>query len=128
MTSYALKLVAELITQAGNDPTCELDTDEEVSGGLVLKNLGPYTDKVVKIGPAEVDTAVAIADAVSVIVFSDQPVSMRLTGGETLMANGQLWVVHAFDETAEVLSATSLLFTGNGTNEATIRIWVIEKP
>jgi hypothetical protein len=126
--TLAMRAIFELITQSGNDPACSFDSDEEVIGGLQIT--GDFIDRQqrVKIGPAEVDTAVAIPDSIALLVYSDQPVDMRLAGAETPMTSGRIWAMGGTDETQELLTARNLLFSGNGTNEAVVFIWSIEKP
>tara|TARA_R110000824_G_scaffold54028_3_gene149080 strand:- start:550 stop:921 length:372 start_codon:yes stop_codon:yes gene_type:complete len=123
-----MRLIAEMITQLGADPACAFDSDVEVAAGLQLTGWKTDFQKRTLIGPAEVDTAIAIPDAIALIVYSDQPVSMRLTGGEVLMPNGRLWTMMADDEDDAILPARDLLFSGNTTTEANVFVWVIEKP
>jgi hypothetical protein len=126
--TFALRLILELVTQAGNDPSCVLDTDEETTAGLSLTGFDTLVPgQVIQVGPSDIDVPFAISDALAVVVFSDIAVKMRLAAAEKQM-NGLLWAFQGADELNEMLAAGSLLFTGDTANTANVTIWVIEKP
>lgn len=123
--SLTVRLIAELIPDTGADPSCELDTG--VSTPLVLDGFDQWTQHRVTVAPGAADQAVTFTAAIAILVFSDQPISIRLAAAETLVANTRLFAIVADDEVDEVHS-TSILLTGNGSTEANVSVWILEKP
>lgn len=127
--SASIQAIISLMSGTGSNPVCKLDTNEELAVPLVLTDYKVDQQATIIVGPSDTDLAYALpaAGVILLMVLSDQPVSMRLQAGETLMGNGRFWLMVADDEEAPVVdpAGDQLLFTGNGSNEASVKIWHI---
>lgn len=125
----AFRLVLQHMNDTGESPEKTLDTDLLDRSGLVLSGYEDITPgKRIRLTPAAADQAVTFTDALLVAIISrDYPFSWRAGLGETLFENVRFMVVGGYDTTAGV-AQTSVLLSGNGTNEADLEIWIIEKP
>lgn len=124
-TLASLKIVAELQADSGLDPQCVLDSDDH-PGPFTLSGYDEKTEQTIALGPAAADQAVTFTAAAGLILVSDQPFSLRLAGGETLLQNLRAFVVWA-DTVADAVHSTSVLLTGNGENTASIQLKLIEQ-
>jgi len=117
-----MRLILEQIADTGESPETTYDESFTLSG------FEEDVTKRILLETADADVAVTFTDAIAVLVFSiDNPFKLRLAGGETLLANLRAFLVWCDDEDDEALS-TSVLLTGNGTNQARIRCLILEKP
>lgn len=126
--SAAFRFLVDLFSDLGRDSSFHLDTNEDASP-LLLENFKECTQQKKVIGPAEVDIAVAIPeDIIALVVYSDQPIKMRLAAAETQMNNMRLFTAIGDDELDTLLASGSILLSGNGSNEAIVRIIQLVKP
>lgn len=106
-----------------------LDTHTIGPAGLTLTG---YTDitpgKRILLAPAADDVEVAFTHACALLIVSrDYPFSLRLAAGETLLTNVRKFELFADDTDDGVLEGPVLL-TGNGTNQASLEVWIVELP
>ena len=122
-----VRLLVDFMDDDGQEAAESLDTDR-LTGGLVL---GDYVAKSVldlQLGAAAVDQAVTFTAALMLLVVSsDYPFKLRLAAGQAQMPNARLWMVMTDDED-EAAHTTSILLSGNGTNPAQIKVYILEKP
>lgn len=119
----SLRLILDSLNAAGESPEKTLDETLDLSG---YKSITP--GQRIALAAAASDEAVTFTDVIGLVVMShDNPFSIRLAAGETLVANQRLFVIWANDEDTGAIQ-TSVLLTGNGVNEADIEVWKIEAP
>lgn len=121
-----LRLTAETQDDTGLEPVCAIDTDSW-PGELSLSGFKVDEIATIALSPSAADQAVTITNVVGLILVSDQPFSLRYAAGETLLANLRLNVIYC-DDTDDHAATTSVLLTGNGTNEALVKVYQITKP
>lgn len=119
--SASLRLILEALNDTGEAAEKELDT---------TKDLDSYTDitpgRRIALAAAAADQAVAFTDAIGIVLVShDNPFSLRLAAGETLLEDLTVFVVWG-SATDDGVHQTSVLLTGNGDNIADIEVWIIE--
>lgn len=124
-TTAALKIVAEIMADAGLDPQCLIDTDE-TPGPFVLEGWTARVDQTIVLLPAAVDQAVSFTDAVGLLLVSDEPFDLRLAAGETLLTNLRAFVLWA-DSVTDHAHSTSVLLSGKGLATASIQALIIEE-
>lgn len=129
-TEAVIRVLIDLVADVGQDPLCAMDTDHTNHGEkLVLREFETEEARSITVGPAAADQAFTLDEAVTaLLILSDEVVSLRLDSGETLMGNGRLWVFVAADQSESLLGAGDILFTGNGSTTATVRIWQVFGP
>lgn len=115
----SLRLIYEVIPSAGVDPEVQIDTDELSPPAFV--DLVVRGEQHLQIGPSVTDQAVAVPNSCIVLVFSDEPILMRLSAGETQL-RARFFAVAAEDETGRAVTARNLLLSGNGTTTANVRV------
>ena len=126
MSSLAsLRLIAETFPDAGLDPQCQIDTDEH-PGPLQLIGFGEDSHETIFLAPAAADQAHTFTAASALVLVSDQPFSLRLASGESLLTNLRMFVLWA-DDSANAAHSTRVLLTGNGDNTAKIKVLTIEQ-
>lgn len=116
----AFRLIADIVGTDG--ASHNLDTDDE-AGQLRLD--GYRVDAVTRVVVEAADTDVSVDlgfDAVAVVVFSDEPVTMRLGVGEVSMTNGRLWCWVGEDAATVVFAGGVLIFDGNGVDDAVVLV------
>lgn len=118
--------VFETIQDIGESPSC--DFDEE----LILSGYEQLTHKEIKLAAAAADQALSVAvAAAAILIFShDQPFSVRLEAGGVLLTNMRKLelVGDDLDDVAYDGTATDILLTGNGANEANLEVFIIHLP
>jgi len=125
VTLASLKIVAELQADSGLDPQCVLDTDEH-PGPFTLSGYDEKTERTLALGPAAADQAVTFTAAAGLIMVSDEPFSLRLAAGETLLTDLRAFVLWS-DSVANAVHETSVLLTGNGQHTAAVQMKLIER-
>lgn len=125
--SLLVRLLLQHVADTGESPTSELDT--QASSTPVL--LSGFTDitpgRKLKLAPTADDYAVTFTSASTLVVFShDYPFSYRLADGETLVGPTRLWVGAACDDETVGAIDGPILLTGNGQNQASLEIWIVE--
>jgi len=121
--NLTLRTIISAANDLGEQPAKELDESLTVDG------FTQWRVEYVQLAAAGADVAVAFTAAVALFVFShDNPFSLRLAAGETLMGNlRQFGPIMCDDEDDEALT-TSVLLTGNGVTPSDIEVWIVEKP
>ena len=105
---------------------CTYDTEADPFGPLILQGYKIHEVRTIILGPAADDQVLAFTDVSGLLLYSDQPFSLRLADAETLIPNLRKFEVWCDDVDAGALS-TSVLLTGNATAEATIKAILVEK-
>lgn len=123
------RTVLEHEEAAGEAAEKTLDTNMIGPAGLSLSD---YTDitpgKRVLLAPAAADQALGFTNACALLIVSrDYPFSLRLAAGETLMSNLRKFELFA-DDTDDGILEGPVLLTGNGTNQASLEVWIVELP
>lgn len=126
--SAAFRFLADLLSDLGRDPSFHLDTDED-ERPLRLEGFKECVQQKKVVLPADVDVSITIPDdIIALVVYSSEPIQMRLAAGETQLTNLRLFTAIADDELDEIMAAGAILLTGNTTNEAVVRIIYLVKP
>jgi hypothetical protein len=121
--SATLRVIVDMQDDTGAAPSKSLD---ETGLLTLIKNATPGRRLI--LAPDADDEVVTFTNVAGLVIIShDYAFALRLAGGEALLDNLQMFVVWAKDTTAGA-HTTSVLLTGNGTNEADLEIWIIEKP
>lgn len=115
--------------ESGETAEKALDTNTIGPAGL---SIADYTDitpgKRILLAPAAADQELAFTEACALLIVSrDYPFSLRLADGETLLANLRKFVLFA-DDTDDGILEGPVLLTGNGSNQASLEVWIVEKP
>jgi hypothetical protein len=121
-----LRIIAEIAQDAGAVPDCTVDTQNPPLGPLTLSGFKVSALETVVLAPAAVDQVLMFTDVAMLLLLADQPFSLRLAAGETLVPNLRAFVVQT-DQIANGALTTGVLLTGNGSNEAVIQVLRIEK-
>lgn len=125
----AMRLVLQHMNDTGETPEKVMDTDQLDRAGLVLSGYKEImAGRRLRLAPDAADYELQFTDVILIAIVSrDYPFSWRIADGETLHANVRVFVLAGADENTGVAQGHVLL-TGNGTNEADLEIWLIEKP
>ncbi len=124
--SVTLRSVLNLIPDTGAEPECALDTS--AIAPLLLSGFKEEQIRTLKLASADTDIAVAFTAPLVIVLFSDKPFRLRMAAAETLLANTRYFALFADDINDVVHPGASILLTGNGTDEALVRIVIVEKP
>ncbi len=88
--------------------------------GYAVKRTEDY-----QVAPAAADVAYTIPDACALLIYSlDYPFSLRLVSGQKLLTDVMCYLVAAGDSADQVIDV-SVLFSGNGSNTANLKIAVL---
>lgn len=121
--TLTLRILASLVAAVGLDPDNTLDESINLDG------LEDVSVRKRVLSASAADEAVAFTNCIAaIIVTKDTSFQLRLAGGETLMPNLRAFIVWGHTESGTACLTTSFLLTGNGSNEANLEIWLIEKP
>lgn len=123
--SLAVRVVVEHYDDDGEEPSKVFDQRIVLSG---YKAINP--GRQVALAAAAADQVETVNTSIGVMVFATdegKPFKLRLASGEALLSNLRLALLIGDDED-DAIHSTTVLLTGNGTNEAPLEIWNIEKP
>ncbi len=120
--SASFRVIVEQSADTGDSPETSYDETfgldgfkEDLSKRILLEATGA-------------DVPLAFTSAIAILIYSlDNPFSLRLAAGEALLGNLMAFLVVCDDE-LDAAHVTSVLLTGNGSNQSQIRALVIEKP
>lgn len=124
--SLTARLIFEMTEDTGLEPSTTIDS-AEWPALPVLSGFKVDTVSTIVVAPAAADVQHAIGDVIGLIILSDQPVSMRLAAAETLITKFQAFVILGKDQLSALISGP-LRFSGNGSNEAIVKVWALVKP
>ena len=117
------RLIVEHVADTGENPEKVYDEQYTLSE---ITDLTP--GRRLTLAPGAADQAVAFTDCLGILITTrDYDFDLRLAAGETLLENLRTFFV-ASQDTDEGVHQASVLLTGNGSNEANLEIWLVEKP
>jgi hypothetical protein len=122
---FSPRVIAELTEADGLDPVTTVDS-QEWPALAAISGFKKDACATLVIAPGDADVAHVIGACCALVILSDEPISVRLAGGETLMSGVQEFLLRGKDSSQTVISGP-LLFTGNGANEANVKVWAVSK-
>lgn len=125
--TFNLRITASLSEDLGAEPVIAIDTAVLMPLGLGLGGFPGWRHQRVQVPAAAVDQAITFTDAVLLLVFSDQPISIKTKTGETAALNQVFHGWCAKDATHAVSPAAGILVSNPGASVANVDVLVIEK-
>lgn len=121
--SVIARLILQHVSDTGETPEKEYDEEYTLTG---FADITP--GRRLKLAAAAADQALTFTDVIGILITSrDNPFDLKVGAGETALTNLRSFFVLA-EDTDDGVHQTSVLLSGNGSNESNLEIWLIEKP
>lgn len=127
MQQATLRLILHFLADLGSSPDCAIDTMDPSFPDLTLSGFDVNTIQTVTLPAGAADQVLAFTAVPMLLIVSanGEPFSVRDAAGETLKGPLYAYVLFGSDVATSVIS-TGVLLTGNGTNQALLKVATIE--
>ena len=123
--SASIRAILKFIADTGESPEQQFDEEITISGFDNI-SINRYT---LANGADSTSYSLLGSDLAALVIYAvDYPFGLELAAAETEMANGRLFVWWGDDDDEAAYPNSSVLLTGNGTNDSELLIFQVQAP